>query len=42
MPAAALVQQFFGVLMAQGNSELDHAALVTVLEEMAGQTLGTD
>lgn len=39
LPAAALVQQLFGVLMAQGDSELDHSALVTVLEEMAGQTL---
>jgi 2-hydroxy-3-oxopropionate reductase len=39
LPAAALVQQLFGVLMAQGDSELDHAALVTVLEEMAGQTV---
>lgn len=39
LPAAALVQQMYGALMARGDSELDHSALVTVLEELAGATL---
>lgn len=40
LPAAALVQQMYGALMARGDSELDHAALVTVLEELAAVNLG--
>ncbi len=40
LPATALVQQLYGALMARGDSELDHAALVTVLEELAAVTVG--
>ena len=40
LPATALVHQLFGALMAQeGGSELDHAALVTIVEQLAAQTV---
>lgn len=43
MPAAALVHQLYAAMMARGKGDLDHSALVTLLEEMAGQpvTSGT-
>lgn len=43
MPAAALVHQLYAAMMARGEGDLDHSALVTLLEEMAGQpvTSGT-
>jgi 2-hydroxy-3-oxopropionate reductase len=36
LPATALVQQLYGTLMARGQADIDHSALVTVLEELAG------
>jgi 2-hydroxy-3-oxopropionate reductase len=35
LPGTALVAQMWNALAAQGREELDHSALVTVLEEMA-------
>ena len=37
MPAAALVHQLYGAMMARGDADLDHSALVTLIEELAGQ-----
>jgi 2-hydroxy-3-oxopropionate reductase len=37
MPATALVHQLYAAMMARGEGDLDHAALVTLLEELAGQ-----
>ena len=39
LPATALVQQLYGALMAQGSGDVDHAALVTILEGLAGQAI---
>ena len=39
LPATALVQQFYGALLAQGAAEADHAVLVTLLEELAAVSL---
>ena len=39
LPAAALVQQLYGTLMARGQADVDHSTLVTVLEELAGTTV---
>jgi 2-hydroxy-3-oxopropionate reductase len=39
LPATALVQQFFGALMARGAADQDHSLLVTIFEELANQTL---
>jgi len=39
LPATALVQQLYGALMARGQADIDHSALVTVLEELAGATV---
>ncbi|MCC6168629.1 MAG: 2-hydroxy-3-oxopropionate reductase [Caldilineaceae bacterium] len=36
LPATALVHQLYGALMARGDAEQDHSALVTLLEELAG------
>jgi len=36
LPATALVDQFFGTLIAQGNGDLDHSALMTVIESLSG------
>ena len=35
LPGTALVAQIWNALAAQGREELDHSALVTILEEMA-------
>jgi 2-hydroxy-3-oxopropionate reductase len=37
MPATALVHQLYGAMMARGDADLDHSALVTLIEELAGQ-----
>jgi 2-hydroxy-3-oxopropionate reductase len=37
MPATALVHQLYAAMMARGEGDLDHAALVTLLEALAGQ-----
>ena len=42
LPATALVHQLYGALMAQGQSEPDHAILVTLLEHLAATTLQAD
>lgn len=39
LPAGALVHQLYAAIIARGNGDLDHSALVTLIEEMAGQTL---
>jgi 2-hydroxy-3-oxopropionate reductase len=39
LPASALVQQLYGALLAQGAADVDHAALVTLLEDLAQTTL---
>lgn len=38
VPAAALAAQAFNALMAQGDTQWDSAAILKVVEEMAGQT----
>ncbi len=35
LPASALAQQLFSALMAAGRGELDHSAVVTILEDLA-------
>jgi 2-hydroxy-3-oxopropionate reductase len=40
LPTTALVQQLYGALMAQGAADVDHAVLVTLLEGLAGTTVG--
>jgi 2-hydroxy-3-oxopropionate reductase len=39
LPATALVHQLYAALMARGDADLDHAALVTIVEELAHQTV---
>jgi 2-hydroxy-3-oxopropionate reductase len=39
MPAGALVHQLYAAMMARGDGDLDHSALVTLIEEMAGAEL---
>jgi 2-hydroxy-3-oxopropionate reductase len=39
MPAAALVHQLYGAVMARGGADLDHSLLITLMEEMAGQMI---
>jgi 2-hydroxy-3-oxopropionate reductase len=39
LPAGALVQQLYAAMMARGDGDLDHAALVTLIEELAGQSI---
>jgi 2-hydroxy-3-oxopropionate reductase len=41
MPAAALVHQMYNALMAQGHAEADHSILITLMEEMAGQSVAS-
>lgn len=36
LPATALVEQLFTALLAQGGGDLDHSALLTVVERLAG------
>jgi 2-hydroxy-3-oxopropionate reductase len=36
LPATSLVHEFFGSLVATGKGDLDHAALVTLIEALAG------
>jgi 2-hydroxy-3-oxopropionate reductase len=38
LPNTALAQQMFSVVAAQGGAELDHSALITAIERMAGIT----
>ena len=36
LPATGLVHEFYGSLVATGKAELDHSALVTLIEELSG------
>jgi len=37
LPVTAMVEQMFGALSARGRGGWDHSALITVLEDWAGQ-----
>ena len=39
LPCTAIVQELFNALVAQGDSELDHSALVLVLERLTGHKM---
>jgi 2-hydroxy-3-oxopropionate reductase len=41
LPVTALVDQMFGELEARGRGDLDHAALLTLIEERADHRIGT-
>ena len=41
LPMTALTEQLFGVLVARGDGDKDHSALMTVIEAMAGHTVKT-
>jgi 3-hydroxyisobutyrate dehydrogenase-like beta-hydroxyacid dehydrogenase len=36
LPVTALVHELFGALKAKGGGELDHSAIITLFEDMAG------
>jgi len=36
LPATAIAQQLFSALLAAGRGELDHSAVINVLEDLAG------
>ncbi len=42
LPTSALVHQLYGALLAQGAADVDHAVLVTLLEDLAQTTLVPD
>jgi len=43
LPVTSLVHQMFGVLKATGRGDLDHSAIVKVLEDLAQvETRGSD
>jgi len=42
LPVTALVSQFFEGLAATGRGDLDHSALLTLFEDMAGYRIGTN
>jgi len=39
LPVTAIVSQLFDTLAANGHGDLDHSALITVVEELAGFSL---
>ncbi len=39
LPAGALVHQLYAAMMARGDGDLDHSALITLIEELAGQSV---
>lgn len=39
MPTAALVHQLYAAMMARGEGDIDHSALIRLIEEMAGQSI---
>jgi len=41
LPVTSLVSQFFDAVNTDGNGELDHSALLTIFEGLAGHTIGT-
>lgn len=41
LPSTALVDQLFQALAVAGKGDLDHSALLTVLEDLAGHAIGT-
>lgn len=42
LPATAVAQELFGTLLASGRGEMDHSAIVTVLEDLAGVKARSD
>lgn len=42
LPVTSLVSQFFDAVNTDGNGELDHSALLTIFEGLAGHTIGTE
>jgi 2-hydroxy-3-oxopropionate reductase len=40
LPTTALVQELFSALRVKGRGQMDHSGVITVLEEMAGVTVG--
>ncbi len=40
LPATAAIQQLYRAMLAAGNGELDNSAVITVLEALAGVTVG--
>lgn len=42
LPAAALAHELFNAMMAKGRGDLDHSAVLTVIEDLAGITVKTD
>ena len=42
MPGTALVDQMFGELKARGRGGWDHSALLTLIEERSGRSVGED
>jgi 2-hydroxy-3-oxopropionate reductase len=39
LPVSAAVHQFFGALIATGRGDLDHSALLTLIEDLSGHHL---
>jgi 2-hydroxy-3-oxopropionate reductase len=42
LPVTAAVREFFGALKATGRGDLDHSALVTLVEDLAGFTIASE
>jgi 2-hydroxy-3-oxopropionate reductase len=42
LPVTSLVTQFFETLAATGKGDLDHSSYLTLVEELAGYTIGAD
>ncbi len=42
LPVTSLVSQFFDAVNTAGNGELDHSALLTIFEGLAGHVIGAD
>jgi 2-hydroxy-3-oxopropionate reductase len=41
LPATSVVHELFASMMAKGNGELDHSAILTVIEDLAGVKVQT-
>ncbi len=42
LPVTAIIQQLYRAMLAAGNGELDNSAVITVLETLAGVTVGEE
>lgn len=42
LPASALARELFGAMLAAGRGELDHSAVLTILEDLARVEARTD